>query len=594
MSWPTLPTHSVPLGWTLTHALWQTMLLALLFVAWRAWRRPTVRVSYRIAAGALAAGAAAAVLTLWALASAGLREGVAAQTSAPGQGDVLFFLPTALGAPHALPSPHSNGVGLPSLTSLLGGLTLVWVCGALVLALRLFGGLLLAARIRQRAEPTTSKALLSTYARVASRLVPSRPVELLESDDIDAPATVGHRHPAILIPRALAREDTEELLEPLVAHELAHIHAADYAANLAQIGVDVVLFLCPGARWLSAEVRRLREYRCDDLALSLCQSPVGYAQALARVAETSRRAIALPAPGIAGPRLVDRIRRLLEGETMTGLSPSRAAALALVIPVVTIGGAWLMAASLVHAKQNATPTAAVSVSPAMSGEAAIPISISPCLADCPVRIEGAHSSTDFLFETVTVRNVGDKPMTSVTIGTFLWSNEGDQPPHRTQRIAAKVPADLKPGAALTLTIDQGPLHREAWAFPKKPCDLAKVLSGEGPHDLHCDTQSPPPLTAAGREQWPWPFPRVLEYKEKWPRATADLVVLKAERTDGTTWGWLEGFLLLDVPLVTKAPAQYSEFCLQSERGMKATNGFSIRANSGQWATCKNGSWVETP
>jgi hypothetical protein len=278
---------------------------------------------------------------------------------------------------------------------------------------------------------------------------------------------------------------------------------------------------------------------------------------------------------------------------MTRLSPSRAAALALMIPLLTIAGAWLTAASLVHAKQSATPATA---SAALTGATPppLPVSIAPCPAGCPVRIEGAHSTADYLFDTVTIRNVGDKPMTSVVIETNFFANESEGT-GRFLFTAARVPVDLKPRATLTLTVEQGPFRREAWALPERPCDLAAAL-WNGRTDAPCDMPTPPPPGASGRERWPSQFARVLEFKEKWPHATVDLLVQKAELADGTTWG-KTGLLLVLSESEKEAPAQYSEFCfgegMPAERG-KANNGFSMRARNGHWVTCRNGSWVATP
>lgn len=174
--------------------------------------------------------------------------------------------------------------------------------------------------------------------------------------DLASP-TLGWRRPAVLLPARLMQVGAGASLEPLLAHELAHVRAQDYAVNVVQAGLDVLLFFCPGARWLSAEVRRLREYRCDDLAVALCDQPASYVRALAGLAE--RSSPSFPAPAASGPRLVDRMRRLSEGEVMPRSRVIHTRPLAASVVVTALLGSFLFSASRVHAARRARPANAL-------------------------------------------------------------------------------------------------------------------------------------------------------------------------------------------------------------------------------------------
>ncbi len=351
--WRDLCDAASPLGFTLAHSLWQTGLLALGYAALRAQaRRAGVPFRYRAALLALALGLLAAGATFWTLQPA--RESDIAR-DAPGgtqpSGDIPGALTTRLATLVPVARPGSF-----DLARVLGGVAVLWAGGVLVLASRLLGGVLLAGQIRGRAAPVRRDDLVLAQRRLANRLGLARPVALLLSDEVETPVALGWRRPAVLLPSALLPAELA-VLEPLLAHELAHVRGQDYATNLAQSGLDVLLFFCPGARWLSAEVRRLREYRCDDLAAALSDSPARYLRALARLAEAN--APRFPAPAATGPRLVDRIRRLSEGELMS--RPRAIHTLTLFAAAITLAllGSSLLDASRLYAARKAGPAVAL-------------------------------------------------------------------------------------------------------------------------------------------------------------------------------------------------------------------------------------------
>ena len=119
----------------------------------------------------------------------------------------------------------------------------------------------------------------------------------------------------MLLPIDLEQQLDAEALPPLLAHELAHVDRRDYAANLLQSLADTLLFFSPGARWLSRSVREAREYCCDDIVAARCGAGA-YVNALTTLARLGVVARARPAVSAAGPRLIVRIRRLLQEDAM--------------------------------------------------------------------------------------------------------------------------------------------------------------------------------------------------------------------------------------------------------------------------------------
>jgi uncharacterized protein (TIGR03435 family) len=100
------------------------------------------------------------------------------------------------------------------------------------------------------------------------------------------------------------------LIEALLAHELAHIRRRDYLVNILQGLAEAVLFYHPAVWWVSNEIRGERELCCDDIAVSLCGDTLTYARALAEL-EGQRPAHRNPALAANGGSLSARVARLL-------------------------------------------------------------------------------------------------------------------------------------------------------------------------------------------------------------------------------------------------------------------------------------------
>jgi hypothetical protein len=187
---------------------------------------------------------------------------------------------------------------------------IVWLCGIVVLSLRLAGGWLVARRMAARAVRPAQAPLQALAADLSSRLAIGKVVRVLESSAIAVPVVVGWLRPAIVFPVAAVSGLSTAQIEALLAHELAHVRRHDYFVNLLQSCAEVVLFYHPAVWWLSGRIRRERERCCDDIAVRVCDRLV-YATALTDLASMVSPRIALAATG---GDLVDRVRRILERE----------------------------------------------------------------------------------------------------------------------------------------------------------------------------------------------------------------------------------------------------------------------------------------
>jgi len=286
------------LGWTLVHFIWQGALIgcatALLLLGLRN-ARPEVR--YSIACTGLLA------CLLWPAAELTLRlQGGDVVTAQMRFADALVGMATN-GAPGGL-----LGWFQAQLLWIVG----FWAVCAAVLSLRLALGLVWIRR-SGRSERTDARlqAVVSTLARSFGV---ERTVTLRVVDQLASPVTAGWLRPVILIPAALVTGMPHELLNALLAHEMAHVRRLDYLVNLGQNVIEILLFYHPAVWWISGRIRSEREQIADDLAARHTGEPRTLARALSTLEQLqyANRQLAI---GADGGDLLARIKRLVRPDT---------------------------------------------------------------------------------------------------------------------------------------------------------------------------------------------------------------------------------------------------------------------------------------
>jgi beta-lactamase regulating signal transducer with metallopeptidase domain len=223
----------------------------------------------------------------------------------------------------------------PRLEGALPIVVLAWLCGVVMLSLRLIGGWLWVQRMTSHGTRPAREAWQLIASRLARRLHIARSVTVLESTRVDVPTVIGWIAPVVLLPASALSGLAPHQLEAILAHELAHIRRHDYFVNLLQTLVETLLFYHPAVWWLSRRIRIERENCCDDLAVSLCGDPVAYAQALADLEERRGEGHEFVMAANGGS-LVLRVRRLLGAPNHAGRAPGWLAGAASVVVMVAI------------------------------------------------------------------------------------------------------------------------------------------------------------------------------------------------------------------------------------------------------------------
>jgi D-alanyl-D-alanine endopeptidase (penicillin-binding protein 7) len=224
--------------------------------------------------------------------------------SASGSPVLVQMLPGAGGAA----GDSWRGFLLAHLAWVVGG----WAACAGALGLRLALGLVWIKRAAgtQRTDAQWS-ARLST---MAAQLGITRAVRLRVVDALASPVTAGWWRPVVLVPASLLSGMPPQLLEALLAHELAHVRRCDYLVNLAQSLIETILFYHPVVWWLSHRIRVEREQIADDIAARQLGEPRRLALALSELERLQFSTHHL-AQGANGGDLMSRIKRLVRPET---------------------------------------------------------------------------------------------------------------------------------------------------------------------------------------------------------------------------------------------------------------------------------------
>ncbi len=266
------------LGWTLLHFVWQGAALAAIFaVANTICRQATTR--YALAVITLVLMMAAPAITFTELTQQkdpAVRygaQGASASAAKPVQGVSVAARPSA-------PAPETPA-SHPAVILFVEA----WFLGVVLLSLRTAGGLFLIERMRRKELRPVGRELYLKCIALQLKMGFERVIRYCECDRLDAPAAFGWIRPVVLLPVRALSGLTEDQIEAVIAHELAHIRRLDCFVNLFQIAVETLLFYHPAVWWVSQRIRTEREHCCDDEAVALCGDAVNYARALTLMEE---------------------------------------------------------------------------------------------------------------------------------------------------------------------------------------------------------------------------------------------------------------------------------------------------------------------
>jgi beta-lactamase regulating signal transducer with metallopeptidase domain len=296
------PSTMHALAWALLHFLWQgTALAALAGAGMALCRRGSARYAVGLAILVLMLLAPVATFVFYAQPHSGVADAAKSSPLAAVAWPIARGNAAASGSTYSAPSP--------ALRDALPWLVEAWLIGVAFLSLRSAGGFFLLERERRRKSSVVNGRLLEICYDLQDRLGVRRAIQYCECRWLQAPAVIGWFRPIVFLPVSALTGLSEEQLQAVIAHELAHIQRLDPFVNVFQVCVETLLFYHPAVWWLNKRIRTEREHCCDEIAVTLCGNAVEYARALTLMEEW-RSAPALAMAANRGP-LTERIVRVL-------------------------------------------------------------------------------------------------------------------------------------------------------------------------------------------------------------------------------------------------------------------------------------------
>ena len=198
-------------------------------------------------------------------------------------------------------------------------------------------GLLRLRLVTRRAEPAASLASLSTELQedLGAR------AEVLLSDDVQGPATVGVLRAVILLPRRIV-DLPQAVQRAVLCHELLHVRRRDWLVTVGEELWCALFWFHPGVRLIASRSCLARETVVDEAAISHTRDRRAYAEALL--------AFAYPQPHLVGATALIGRRQLSQRISLiaqeVAMSRRRVAPF-LVLSATAVAAATLSAATSV-------------------------------------------------------------------------------------------------------------------------------------------------------------------------------------------------------------------------------------------------------
>ena len=217
---------------------------------------------------------------------------------------------------------------------------LAWVIGIAWSTFRLCHSAWRLRQLHRSAHPADAQQQ-QLLKNLCERLAVKRPVNLLISEEIGTPISFGWRRPCIL----LHQNVTNDRLEFILLHELAHLQRKDWLVNLLVHAIGIPFFFHPLFYLVRKRLADVREQICDGWVIQTTGQRADYAQCLVDMLDQSvhRTKLAL-ALGHQRSQLKNRVKTILDNGFPLNLHLSRKVG-------VLIGGLALLLTPLLSMAQ---------------------------------------------------------------------------------------------------------------------------------------------------------------------------------------------------------------------------------------------------
>ncbi len=165
----------------------------------------------------------------------------------------------------------------------------LWLFGVLFFLLKMAGAMAFLMRLTKRQTLPFNDYWQQKIVQFSEKLRIQKKVKAIQSYLINVPIIIGQLKPIIVFPVSLFTGLSNQEVEAIIAHELAHIKRNDYLFNIIQSVIETLFFFHPAVWIISRIIRDEREHCCDDIAVAITGDRLSYIKALASAQELTLR-----------------------------------------------------------------------------------------------------------------------------------------------------------------------------------------------------------------------------------------------------------------------------------------------------------------
>ena len=177
--------------------------------------------------------------------------------------------------------------------------------------------------LARTASPLRDSREATLLRHVERALARRSPLPIVATTGEWEPGVFGVISPVLIWPTQLTNHLSDEELEAILAHELAHVRRRDnLTANLHML-VQVTFWFHPAVWWIGAQLLHERERACDEEVLAAGSEPAVYAASILRTCALSLASAPPMMAGVTGADLKRRIESVVLAQPRTPLTASR-------------------------------------------------------------------------------------------------------------------------------------------------------------------------------------------------------------------------------------------------------------------------------
>lgn len=143
---------------------------------------------------------------------------------------------------------------------------------------------------------------------------------VVSSDHPLEPGVLGLFRPVLFWPRSLTARLTDDQVEAILTHELAHLHRRDNLAAIVHMAVQSVFWFHPAVWWIGARLVDERERACDEAVVERGSTPRVYAESILKTCEFYVESPLICVSGVTGSDLRKRIQQIMTSELGSALT----------------------------------------------------------------------------------------------------------------------------------------------------------------------------------------------------------------------------------------------------------------------------------